>query len=105
MPSTKNLVVEASHLPVSIIIIGVGDEEFQLMEALDCDKGIIKNSQGTPAARDIVQFVKFKKFVTQHDQDGSTQAKLAEKVLQEIPDQIVDYMLMKDIKPPSQTKQ
>ena len=41
MPETKRLIVEASHLPLSIIIIGVGDEKFKMMKQLDCDKGIL----------------------------------------------------------------
>jgi hypothetical protein len=35
MEATKDLVVASSHLPFSIIIIGVGDEKFKLMKELD----------------------------------------------------------------------
>ena len=45
---TKRAIVEASDLPISIIIIGVGDEDFSAMEDLDCDKGHLRyeiNSQ------------------------------------------------------------
>ncbi len=46
----------ASNLPMSIIIVGVGNENFQTMEYFDGDKsGPIKDAQGTKAARDIVQ--------------------------------------------------
>jgi hypothetical protein len=38
MPETTDLVVEASALPMSIIIIGVGDEKFKMMKTLDGDK-------------------------------------------------------------------
>ena len=37
---TKSAIVSASELPMSVIIIGVGDEDFSAMEALDSDKGI-----------------------------------------------------------------
>ena len=62
MMETKDLVVEASELPMSIIIIGVGKEKFKLMKELDSDKQILRSSSGKAAQRDIVQFVKFKKF-------------------------------------------
>ena len=46
----------ASNLPMSIIIVGVGNENFQTMEYFDGDKsGPIKDSQGNKSARDIVQ--------------------------------------------------
>jgi hypothetical protein len=49
-------IVAASNLPMSIIIVGVGNENFQTMEYFDGDKsGPIKDAQGTKAARDIVQ--------------------------------------------------
>ena len=41
---------------MSIIIVGVGNENFQTMEYFDGDKsGPIKDAQGNKAARDIVQ--------------------------------------------------
>ena len=36
---TKSAIVAASELPMSIIIIGVGEEDFSAMKALDGDKG------------------------------------------------------------------
>ena len=38
MDKTKELIVEASELPLSIIIIGVGNEKFKMMKALDSDR-------------------------------------------------------------------
>jgi hypothetical protein len=37
MPATKDLIVEASCLPFSIIIVGVGKEKFEMMIELDSD--------------------------------------------------------------------
>ena len=62
MPQTIDLVVEASHLPLSVIIVGVGNEKFDKMEELDGDKVALRNSKGKAVARDIVQFVKFNDF-------------------------------------------
>ena len=38
MKETAKLVVDMSYLPVSIIIVGIGDEDFSSMEILDADE-------------------------------------------------------------------
>lgn len=93
MDASKDIIVGASHLPLSIIIIGVGEEKFKLMKELDSDDALLRDTRGQTAIRDIVQFVKFKKYVTQGP------AKLAEKVLKEVPDQLVSFMMAKNIQP------
>ena len=37
MDQTKAAIVEASALPMSIIIVGVGGADFEMMEELDSD--------------------------------------------------------------------
>ena len=59
MDLTKELLVQASKLALSVIIIGVGKEQFLLMNALDSDGALLRDAQGNAALRDIVQFVKF----------------------------------------------
>lgn len=59
MKETTDIIVELSKYPVSIIIIGVGNENFEKMKFLDSDEKILRNSKGQAAARDIVQFVRF----------------------------------------------
>ena len=59
MEQTKDLIVEASVLPISIIIVGIGEADFTSMEILDGDKGIT-NSKGQKGMRDLVQFVPFR---------------------------------------------
>jgi len=43
MIETKNLIVQASTLPLSIIIIGVGNEAFTNMVELDGDNGTLRD--------------------------------------------------------------
>lgn len=43
MELTKELIVDSSRLPYSIIIVGVGNAEFTNMEILDGDDGISNN--------------------------------------------------------------
>lgn len=89
MPETTDTIVELSKYPVSIIIIGVGDDDFINMRRLDSDDSVLKNSKGQAAMRDIVQFVRFKDY----SGAGKNVSGLAEDVLKEMPDQIVNYML------------
>lgn len=87
MAKTKDIIVAASGMPISIIIIGVGDDEFQLMVELDGDEVILKNHKNQPTLRDIVQFVKFNDF---KDDDIAT---LSEEVLKEVPEQVVSFLM------------
>jgi hypothetical protein len=57
MNNTLQAVVDASQLPLSLLIVGVGDEDFSAMERLDGDDGLIRAPNGRLAARDLVQFV------------------------------------------------
>lgn len=93
MRESKDLIVEASGLPLSIIIIGIGEADFSNMIELDGDEKILRNSSSKPALRDIVQFVEFNQF------KSGELSLLAEEVLKEVPDQIVSYMIMKGIEP------
>lgn len=83
MQKTIDWVVEGSYLPLSIIIIGIGDADFSLMEQLDSDDQLLRGSKKT-AARDIVQFVPFNQYKGQPED-------LAAAVIEELPNQIVGF--------------
>ncbi|CAL8371212.1 unnamed protein product [Boreogadus saida] len=93
MADTREAIVHASHLPMSVIIVGVGNADFTDMQMLDGDDGILRSPKGEPVLRDIVQFVPFKDF------KHASPAALAKSVLAEVPNQIVDYYNAKGIKP------
>lgn len=82
MKKTKNAIIEASDKPLSIIIVGVGDSDFDSMEVLDADDKPLVASDGTVMKRDIVQFVPFNKY-----KKCSLQG-LEREVLAEIPKQV-----------------
>ena len=92
MDDTINSLVEASYLPISVIIIGIGNADFSNMDVLDADEDPLYDNNGRKADRDLVQFVPFKEFRN----DGQ---KLAEQVLEEVPRQIVEYYQHKKIAP------
>ena len=59
MDKTTDLLIQAATLPLSIIIVGVGNADFGNMNRLDGHGGLY-GSNGTRAPRDIVQFVPFR---------------------------------------------
>jgi hypothetical protein len=59
LQDTINLIVEGSKLPLSILIIGLGGEDFSNMDTLDADDKPLISSKGDKMSRDIVQFVEF----------------------------------------------
>lgn len=93
-PATRDIIFQLAELPCSIIIVGVGNADFEQMDELDGDDGPLKNSLGQSVARDIVQFVEFNKAIARGD--------LAEQVLKEVPGQVCSYMERNNIVPQAQ---
>ncbi|XP_067929315.1 copine-8-like isoform X2 [Watersipora subatra] len=100
MPQTLQAIIAASSLPMSIIIVGVGQADFSAMELLDGDNGALKMG-GNKTSRDIVQFVPLKDYLTSGN-STMVQARLAKDVLAEIPNQFLSYMKANRILPPQQ---
>ena len=75
LEETKAALIQASKQPLSIIIVGVGSDDFSSMDALDSDKYLLTSTDGQKVDRDIVQFVPYK------DQSSSV---LAQQVLEEV---------------------
>uniref|UniRef100_A0A8C0ISY3 Uncharacterized protein n=1 Tax=Chelonoidis abingdonii TaxID=106734 RepID=A0A8C0ISY3_CHEAB len=98
MAQTKEAIVNAAKLPMSIIIVGVGQAEFDAMVELDGDD-IRISSRGKIAERDIVQFVPFRDYIDRTGNYVLSMARLAKDVLAEIPDQFISYMKGRGIKP------
>lgn len=93
MQASIDAIVRASSLPLSIVVVGVGDADFRDMEILDGDDALLRDSAGRTALRDIVQFVPFRKYGTGHFSE------LAREVLAEIPEQFLGYMQAMQIAP------
>ena len=90
--STIDALVEGSFLPLSVIIIGVGNADFDCMNILDADTNPLIDSKGVKAARDLVQFVPFLKYESNPD-------KLVNEVLAEIPRQLMEYYEQNNLDP------
>ncbi|KAK3756230.1 hypothetical protein RRG08_035292 [Elysia crispata] len=93
MSNTRAAIVAASKLPMSLIIVGVGQADFDDMEILDGDNGVLRAPSGEPAHRDIVQFVPFRDF------KRASTVELARHVLAEVPKQVTGYFKMRGLQP------
>jgi len=92
LQQTIDILIEASLLPLSVIIVGIGNADFKMMEILDGDNLPLISSRGKKRMRDLVQFVPFYKY-------QNNEEKLSMEVLEEIPRQIVEYYQFKNLKP------
>nr|XP_023683087.1 copine-2-like isoform X2 [Paramormyrops kingsleyae]XP_023683088.1 copine-2-like isoform X2 [Paramormyrops kingsleyae]XP_023683089.1 copine-2-like isoform X2 [Paramormyrops kingsleyae] len=97
MDETRHAIVQAAKLPMSIIIVGVGNADFAAMEFLDGDNSVLRSYTGEEAIRDIVQFVPFR------DYRNAPKETLAKTVLAELPQQVTQYFKQRDLAPRNST--
>uniref|UniRef100_A0A8C9WD08 Copine-2 n=1 Tax=Scleropages formosus TaxID=113540 RepID=A0A8C9WD08_SCLFO len=97
MDETRHAVVQAAKLPMSIIIVGVGNADFAAMEFLDGDNRVLRSHTGEEAIRDIVQFVPFR------DYRNAPKETLAKSVLAELPQQVTQYFKQRNLAPKNST--
>jgi hypothetical protein len=95
MQKTIDEIVRGSGLPLSIIIVGVGEADFSSMDILDADDDpLYSKKYKTYMKSDIVQFVPFSEYKNDPSQ-------LAREVLTEVPTQFMSFMERKGIVPKS----
>ena len=82
--ATMNALRSAARAPLSIVIVGVGDEDFSDMQFLD--------DAPQEFGRDMVQFVEFNKYC----QNSSA---LTSQTLREIPEQLVGHFQSRGVAP------
>jgi len=98
---TKEQICKASKLPISIVIVGIGNSD-ELgaggkMDELDGDEGRlmskVKGHMVERQERDNVQFVKYNNFknLRTGDVDRDAEKELAKAVLYELPGQVEEY--------------
>lgn len=92
MQESINWIVRGTACPLSIVIVGIGNENFEKMKILDADDLPLVDTEGKKMLRDIVQFVPFREV-------NNSPALLVEAVLDEIPREIKNFFKMKGIKP------
>ena len=83
----------SSSLPVAIIIVGVGSDDFESMDILDADDvPLYSQKYRKNMEADIVQFVPFREF-------RNNPAELAKQTLEEVPGQLLNFFKKKGIVP------
>jgi len=93
MEKTIDQIVRGSALPLSIIIVGVGDADFSSMDVLDADdEPLYSRKFKKYMASDIVQFVPFSEF-------KNDARLLAKETLEEVPRQFLSFMERNNILP------
>uniref|UniRef100_A0A2P2M5T9 Protein BONZAI 1-like n=1 Tax=Rhizophora mucronata TaxID=61149 RepID=A0A2P2M5T9_RHIMU len=93
LQETKDAMVQASDLPLSILIVGVGGADFKEMEILDADGGDrLESSTGRVASRDIVHFVPLRDV-------QSGEISVVQALLAELPNHFLSYMRSRNIQP------
>ena len=98
MDKTIDQIVRGSDLPVAIIIVGVGDADFESMEVLDGDEeALYSKSYRKYMSADIVQFVPYNEF--KHNPHL-----LAKETLMEVPSQLLNYFRKHNIVPHARTE-
>lgn len=80
----KAMINQARALPISLILVGIGNANMRDMRKLDGDKEV--------TARDFVSFIDYK-------QHANNKAELSSALLQEIPDQITTFYRKHGISP------
>ena len=99
MQKSIDEIVRGSELPMSIIIIGVGDADFTSMEILDGDEEALYSTAFRKyMAADIVQFVPYNEF-------KANPHLLAKEVLDEVPGQLLNFMRKHNIQPFPKTEE
>jgi len=93
MKKTIDEIVRGSSLPLSIIIVGVGEADFSSMDILDADdEPLYSQKYKKYMESDIVQFVPFSEF-------KNDPRLLAKETLEEVPGQFLSFMEKKGIIP------
>ena len=93
LQKTIDEIVYGSELPLSIIIVGVGEADFDAMDQLDADEQPLYSMRyKKQMAADIVQFVPFRDF-------ANNPMMLAKETLEEVPGQMLNYFRRRGIRP------
>ena len=92
MQESIDVIVKMSNFPISIIIVGIGNGNFEKMIELDSDDKVLISSKGTKGVRDIVQFAKFNKKLV-------SESEFVADCLKEIPRQVTSFYKLKKITP------
>lgn len=102
MDQTINAICDASAFPVSVLILGVGTEDFDQMEGLagrKIDKKLPQTRGGRIPLRDIVTFVNMQSFSRYAGYGNIYQQMVTKALLDRLPSQVLEFFATKKITP------
>ena len=101
MDETLEALVDASHLPISFVIVGVGDSKFKKMtdKLVKSDGSPLTAPSGRTARSNMVKFVRFDEFVTPELTPADGKADLGAEILHAVHDQFMYFMKSNNILP------
>ena len=86
---TIKILNNCESLPLSIIIVGIGQADFSIMKPLDDGEKTSIDNNGRVIKRDFIKFVEYEEFKNRLYSGNNNE--LSEEILGEIPRQIEDY--------------
>lgn len=89
---TCDILIKCGRLPLSVIMVGIGNNDFSFLHRLDDNDMLMTNGSGQRTERDLVTFVNFAKC-------NYSAGLLAYEVMKELPRQIVDYCRLVGLSP------
>ena len=92
LDETIDQLVIGSFLPFSVVIVGIGDNDFENMDVLNGNDDPLISSDGTKRERDLVKFVRF-------NECKDDPEKITKEILDEIPRQLIEYYTINNIYP------
>ena len=89
-----NEIILSSDLPISVVVIGLGKGPFTKLENAENNFMKLTDKNGNKAKRNNFKFISFKK-------QGNNYQKTVKNSLIDIPDQMIEYLILKNINPSS----
>jgi hypothetical protein len=89
-----NEIILSSDLPISVVIIGLGKGPFTKLENVENNFMKLTDNNGNKAKRKNFKFISFNK-------QGKNYQKTVKNSLIDIPDQMIEYLILKNINPSS----
>jgi len=87
-----NEIILSSDLPISLVIIGLGKGPFTKLENVEKNFWNITDNSGNKAKRKNIKFISFNNL-------GKNYQRTVKNSLVDIPDQMTEYLILKNIKP------
>ena len=87
-----NEIILSSDLPISVVIIGLGKGPFTKLENVEKNFLNLTDNNGNNAKRKNIKFISFKNL-------GKNYQEIVKKSLVDIPDQMIEFLILKNINP------